>query len=62
MNAQSPTTRKTRIIFDLADELTPDEIRQFEQAAKDAGAPSLKEHFLNITLRVPESLTPKKAA
>lgn len=50
-----PTERpqsRTRIQFDLAEVLTPEELAQFERAAKDAGAPSLTEHFLNLTLRL----------
>lgn len=43
---------RTRIQFDLAEVLTPEELAQFEQAATDAGAPSLTEHFLNLTLRM----------
>lgn len=54
METQSATHHNTRITFDLADELTPEEIRKFQQSAKEAGAPSLKEHFLNITLRLPD--------
>ena len=52
------TTSHTRIRFDLADELTAEQIEKFKQAAKDAGAQSLTEHFLNLTLRV----EPTKAA
>lgn len=50
---------KTRILFDLTDVLTPEEIAQFEAAAAAAGAANLTEHFLNLTLRVME---PHKAA
>lgn len=56
----SPRTKsksRTRIVFDLADELTPEQIAAFEAKAKDAGAKDLTEHFLNITLRE----TPKHA-
>lgn len=45
-------TSKTLIRFDLADELTPEEIEKFEQAAQEAGASNITEHFLNLTLRV----------
>lgn len=45
---------RTRIVFDLADELKPAEIAAFEARAKEAGAKSLTEHFLNITFRLPE--------
>lgn len=44
---------RTRILFDLADVLTASEITQFEAAAHDAGAASLTEHLLNLTLRLP---------
>lgn len=52
------STSKTRILFDLADELTPEQIAAFEAAAAEAGAESITEHFLNLTLRV----EPNKAA
>ncbi|MCB1092284.1 MAG: hypothetical protein KDL87_12185 [Verrucomicrobiae bacterium] len=53
MNSTDPKpVSKTRIQFDLADELTPEEIEKFEAAAKEAGAENLTEHFLNLTLRV----------
>lgn len=47
-----PANSKTLIRFDLADELTAEEIEKFEAAAKEAGAESITEHFLNLTLRV----------
>lgn len=43
---------RTRIQFDLAEVLTPEELAKFESAAKEAQAPNLTEHFLNLTLRV----------
>jgi len=43
---------KTLVTFDLADELTPEEIAKFEAAAREAGADNITEHFLNLTLRV----------
>jgi hypothetical protein len=58
MNKDHKPKSQTRILFDLADELTPEEIAKFEAAAKEAGAESLTEHFLNLTLRV----EPNKAA
>jgi hypothetical protein len=42
---------QTRILFDLSDELTADEIEKFEAAAKAAGE-TITEHFLNLTLRL----------
>jgi hypothetical protein len=51
-------TSQTRIQFDLADELSAEEIAKFEAAAKEAGAENITEHFLNLTLRV----EPNKAA
>ena len=47
-----PANSKTLIRFDLADELTAEEIEKFEASAKEAGAESITEHFLNLTLRV----------
>jgi hypothetical protein len=47
----SPTGSETRISFDLADVLTPEEIEKFQAAAKAANAPNLTEHFLDLTLR-----------
>ncbi len=58
MSADTETDRsdrpqsRTRIQFDLADVLTPEEIEKFQRAAAEANAPSLTEHFLNLTLRV----------
>ena len=49
---------RTRIQFDLADVLTAEELEKFQRAAEEAQAPSLTEHFLNLTLRV----EPHKAA
>jgi hypothetical protein len=50
----TPTESKTRVVFDLRDELTPEEIAAFEASAQAAGAASLTEHFLNLTLRLPD--------
>lgn len=47
----------TRILIDLEKELTPDELARFQEAAEAAGAQSLTEHFLNLTLRLPERRT-----
>jgi len=41
------------IRFDLGAILKPNEVTQFEKSATLAGAGSLTEHFLNITLRLP---------
>lgn len=57
MSNDSKPASQTRILFDLADELTPEEIEKFEAAAKAAGE-SITEHFLNLTIRV----EPNKAA
>lgn len=51
-NPNTNPDSKTLVRFDLADELTPEEIAKFEAAAKAAGAANLTEHFLNLTLRV----------
>lgn len=49
---------KTRIVFDLADELTADEIKRFEDSAKAAGAESLTDHFLGtVKFRLPATAT-----
>lgn len=45
-------------MFDLAEVLTPEELAKFQAAAKEAGAPNLTEHFLNLTLRVKPNLQP----
>ena len=44
---------RTKIQFDLLDELTAEEVARFEASAREAKAKSLTEHFLNITLRLP---------
>jgi hypothetical protein len=52
--ATAPTNRpasQTKIVIDLADELTAEEIAEFEKSAQAAGAENLTEHFLNLTLR-----------
>ena len=41
----------TKIIIDLEEELTEVELKSFKSEAKQAGAKSLKEHFINITIR-----------
>lgn len=43
----------TLISFDLRKILRPEEVCQFEESARKAGAKSLTEHFVNITLRLP---------
>lgn len=40
----------TRVIFDLADILDPEEIEQFLQAAEEVGV-TPTEHLINLTLR-----------
>jgi hypothetical protein len=57
-DSDSPTARpsKTLVTFDLSDELTPEEIAMFEASAKAAGAQDITEHFLNLTLRLPEQV------
>ena len=45
-----PTESRTKITFDLAAELTPQELAQFEESAKAAGAATLTEHFVKLTL------------
>lgn len=58
MSEEIKPASQTRIQFDLRDELTPEELKAFEAAAKAAGASNITEHFLNLTLRV----EPHKAA
>ena len=40
---------KTRIDFDLADILKPEEVKKFTTAAEEAGV-STTEHFIDLTL------------
>jgi hypothetical protein len=47
---------RTRILFDLAAEITPEELARFEESAKAAGAKDLTEHFLNLNLRIPRQI------
>jgi hypothetical protein len=49
-NLSEPNESRTRVIFDLRDILTEDEIQRFEQSAQEAGAASITEHFLNIAI------------
>jgi len=49
------TSGATRVEFDLAKVLTADELEKFVAASKAAGASSLTEHFLNLTLRIPRA-------
>lgn len=60
MNATEtqPAPSRTRVVFDLRDELTIEEIAKFERSAKEAGAASLTDHFLNLTLRLPKPTQP----
>jgi hypothetical protein len=46
------TPSKTRIIFDLEDVLTPEELISFQRSAEEAHAPTLTDHLLNLTLRL----------
>jgi hypothetical protein len=52
--ATQTKTPKTLVSFDLREILKPDELARFQSAARKAGAKSLTEHFLNITLRLNE--------
>jgi len=54
--AVKPPSR-TRIIFDLAAEITPEELARFEASATAAGTKDLTEHFLNLNLRLPKKIT-----
>lgn len=53
IQAKAPRASGTRILFDLKDHLTAAELEKFQKAAANAGAPSLTDHFLNLTLRIP---------
>lgn len=53
--AKPPKKSRTKIQFDLLDELTESELARFEKAATDAGAPNLTEHFLDVFVRPPET-------
>jgi hypothetical protein len=44
---------RTRISFDLASVLSEEELAAFQSAAEAAGAQTLTEHFLDLTLRDP---------
>ena len=48
----STKTSRTRIIFDLEDVLTREELLQFKASADAAQAANLTEHLLNVTLRI----------
>lgn len=57
MSNESTTTDKstdkpssTKVIFDLATELTADELERFKKAANEAGTDPTN-HFLNLTIR-----------
>jgi hypothetical protein len=55
-DAETPQpASRTRIVFDLEDVLTPDELAEFQANAHAAGAPTLTEHLLNVTLRLPST-------
>ncbi len=56
-NHPKKAASRTKIIFDLAAELTPEELVRFEANAAAAGAKTLTEHFLNLNLRLPKSIT-----
>lgn len=53
MPKETKPASQTRIQFDLADELTPEDIARFQAAAEAAGAENLTKHFLDLTLRTP---------
>ena len=54
MTAERGVESRTRVVFDLRDVLSDDELERFEASAREAGAPSLTDHFLNLTLRKPD--------
>lgn len=53
MNAKPVKKPDTLISFDLSKVLKPEEVQRFRQSAKDAGAKTITDHFLNLTLRLP---------
>lgn len=55
--SQAKRPSRTRILFDLAAEITPEELARFEESAKSAGAKNLTEHFLNLNVRLPKKIT-----
>lgn len=55
-----PQKSGTKVLFDLSEELRPEELEKFKDAANRAGANSLTDHFLNLTLRL--SPGPQKIA
>ena len=44
----------TTITIDLSKELTSEELNSFKSEAKKTGAKSLKDHFLNVTIKKEE--------
>lgn len=50
-NEETQPVDETEIRFDLRSVCTAEEIERFKQAAEDARAASLTEHFINLTLR-----------
>jgi len=58
--AKPPKMGGTRILIDLERELTPEELEKFVAAAEAAEAPSLTDHFLNLTLRLPHAPKPER--
>lgn len=49
---QTDKASSTQVIFDLAEELTAEELESFKKAAADQGV-DITSHFLNITIRKP---------
>lgn len=44
----------TKIVIDLADELTANELESFIKRAEEAGSKDLTEHFKRVFLNLPE--------
>lgn len=51
--APAADPKPTRVSFDLAEVLSPAELAKFQASAAEAGAETLTEHFLDLTLRIP---------
>lgn len=62
METDTNTTTRTLIQFDLASEITPEELAKFRAAAAQAGAKDLTDHFLNLTIRATHGNDKRPAA
>lgn len=51
MDNQEEKKVRTEIRFDLAEVVSEEELERFKENAREAGARSLTEHFVNLTLK-----------